>query len=540
MKIPSKEVFWYEIARNYLHIRDIARFELAVDNHDERSLLGLYTRIRRNPRHVDHSDVLSDDYLLAYDEDRGSNSNEIIIPRLKATSFDMRPMGTSYETRSIDSYTETRYSEGMLIMDRTINLVRLSSTETGRSSSSDQVQGHQRLRIGLDREILIDSVDMKVWCDKRQYIFENIKFSKGLKADKLMQYIIDSDKQRQSSHDILTHVKRLNVNSTAHLPKYISKFKSLSTFEGSVHYEDWKNSIPFFIFDKDIKALVRQGQINQNRLSSISPGCHFITSLSFNIMDLSSESIESLIIALPNITSISFQNGKILSDKHLILMEKHWKQLHSIDFSGSGQVTDVGLLSLSDTIRRYRYMKLQNSFITIDGLLKLLQHSNESLVHLSLSYVFNEDIFIDLISHFKKLRRIQAVTFGQCSDRLLLAISTHCPQLKELCVGDHMSIDSITDQGVEYLSNGCKSIEILMLGSCKGLTYQGFDIISKAYCNTLRELVIPGKVLKGYFKSFCDLNFRHRLIINGEIFDKSSESRFISMTMFQPMASYKL
>jgi hypothetical protein len=323
-------------------------------------------------------------------------------------------------------------------------------------------------------EIHIISNEMETWCNRRHIRISNMV----LKPRPGVSYHVEDD------WDVMKSVERIHFTN---LYRNIDTKSLLSRLTNLKYFSYWIEHR----CDSTIEYLIHQHHANSTRSSS---PCS-ILGVSLSCRYISATMITELIKSIPTIEEFMFRYERnYLNDlsgfrnEHVSMIAERWKNLRQLILHNRS-IYDDSLIHFQHTGQKFTSIQLTScKTFSILGLASLLTHSAASLTHLILRNLsICEADLITILPNFHQLRVLEFDNFG---DNLLQVIGQHCPKLTSLRRVSMFMDSQITDDGIQALTNGCKSIEVIVLGNCPSLSWSSFPLLVQVYANTLKQFFI--------------------------------------------------
>lgn len=444
MKLPSYHIFWETISSEHLDLQDMALFELAIDNTQQRQALCL-------PLPYDSHDT----------KKSGWNTIDKIKLRQAHNGFDgpWNRILPSTEALSIP------YSSYMI-----------------RSS----------------RLITIKSYDMESWCSKRRIVIPHVSLNhvyEGLCPSQNLS--------KDLTWDIYNYAANVNLLIPFIPSKVIStllaRFTSIQRFTS---YFDISKSDDQF---QHLTSLCHKNSIRQYSIEDYifpsnqiyqGPSCSLL-SMHLNCDDVSFQQLARLFHSLNHLESLTltFYRRFYISDFDLVIesIAANLKSLKHLKLAKS-----IGKITKLDLFRPFRNSQQQFESFTLEGFdsilahtlaFNILHHSFDSLQKLQLYGIGGTEDSVGYL--LKKCNRLtsldlQGLDYG---DHICNIIAESCPKLEILQFSNSFKL---SDVSLRSICEKCEYLRELRLPYCDG-PYLSVGLINSVaeYGNRMEHLVLP-------------------------------------------------
>jgi len=232
--------------------------------------------------------------------------------------------------------------------------------------------------------------------------------------------------------------------------------------------------------------------------------------------------------------------GGELTDCEALEFSSQCTNLEEIDLSpilvGGYKITDITGIDLSTRCKKLQLLglgggitnaSLQSISFHLSNLTTLIIRSNESIT----------DEGLELVT--KGCKSIVHLYLDGCeslTDTAIFAISKHLPHIKKL----ELSLENITDESISSISQHCTELTALDLVHCEGLTTFAFDLIAQNM-NFLKEFrVLCFGITNNCVQKICKhLHSLEKIFISkADTFDDDEEDLYDSSEILDMCASY--
>jgi hypothetical protein len=340
------------------------------------------------------------------------------------------------------------------------------------------------------------SDEMKLWCERRHLNLPKL----------ILSYKAPFHRQAadQSAWNLYHHVKELSVG-------YSEEF----------YYEECPR-LEVLLFSNIIGNSNALAPSFQRFLSSINHGKNS-TLVSFTMVGIhdyfSVDDFDVFIQGTPCMKSLNYRYGQI-SDKNILTMSIHWKQLTSIEFykCGKDDLQDPVMNFQPFQVSGHRFHTIHFSSrsrgnLSMNGLSQWLENSSGSLKNLKLELtVTSEEIYGLIVTRFPLLESLSLEIDN--NDKFLLthhlveSIATNLPLLKHIDIFIRrldLATD-VSDASIHALVTGCPMLytislqwsQVSVIGNTltpaipdnaipdKRITKASYELIAKKLCKTIR------------------------------------------------------
>lgn len=189
-----------------------------------------------------------------------------------------------------------------------------------------------------------------------------------------------------------------------------------------------------------------------------------------------------------------------LTDDHLIAEAENLKELRSLIIAHCGEISDKGLVKLSEKVKQLDFLYLENLHITGETL-KAFEGKTEILKELTLSHCLGitpEDM-AQFLEGCPNLLEVTLTGSIQVEDNVIERLAKSCPKISNLELNECYSL---TDKAFEAIASSLPSLDRLNLQSLMQITDETLEILSKGHfeLHTLHLLESPGVTEKGILK----------------------------------------
>ena len=165
------------------------------------------------------------------------------------------------------------------------------------------------------------------------------------------------------------------------------------------------------------------------------------------------------------LTSITFNSCKALSDIGVFAVSHNCPQLVHISLDGCKHVTDVGLQALAQHCTQLTRINLDDCELMTDVGMQSLAQNCRHLTHISVDncYKMTDIALTALASHCQQLTDINfaGTSFTDLTNNGLRAVAMNCHLLQTFSVH---GCDSVTGSGLQALTRGCHQLKSISFG----------------------------------------------------------------------------
>lgn len=357
MRILEGDLHWGIIVSKYLDVRDMARFEAAVDNHGLRISLSLPMPRSPSPVSAFTAELESSELV---DGDSTNDSSSIAL-----SSY-------SYSNISLE------YSRGYM-------------TEI---SSLEMLEWCNNRRLCLRRvHLMIPSSMAKTMDPTTTYShgqsYENISPNRNYSPLVSMTELEGMDESISEAMLVTKNIRPF-ASSTWNAYNFIEELKLTSPIDKSTvdMIQQCERMTSFMcnepITKKLLMVITNQLTSNETRPIDSSMESWQREHLELNMMLIDSEGLEYLVKHLSSVKSFDFHQSVGIDDQAMTLIGEHWKDVNAVSIRSS-LFTDKGLAELCG-IKRMKSISLLNCpNISASGLTKIIKHFSHNLAELTIS-----------------------------------------------------------------------------------------------------------------------------------------------------------
>jgi hypothetical protein len=345
MKLLSSDLHWDCIVSKYLDVRDMARFEAAIDNHGHRISLSL--------------------------------------PMPRAAS----PVPVIHESENDEETSR-------LVNDLNVTM----------SSSS---YANISLKYSSDYMTVITSAEMLQWCNNRRLALRRVHMNLSTKPSSSINHdsenlspnrmtksnLLDSMDESISEAMLITkNIQPFSCESSFNLLRFVEEFKLTAPIDKSaIELIQQCDRITSFSCDQPITKkllMILTNQLTSNESRPLDASSSMESwrreHLELNLLLIGQEGIEYLIKHLSSVKSFDFHQAKLVNDHVMNLIGEQWKEIEAVSIRNSG-LSDKGLAELTHAKRIKSLTLINCPDISASGFTKILKHFADNLAELTIS-----------------------------------------------------------------------------------------------------------------------------------------------------------
>ena len=240
--------------------------------------------------------------------------------------------------------------------------------------------------------------------------------------------------------------------------------------------------------------LVMRGCVRDDMAIFIISHCPCLLSIDISTGSITDHTLQSIAEhCTGQLQSLSLFWCHEITDTGLITISEHCPHLKSLKLDDCHQITDASIILISTRCIEIQSLNLCRCNQITDATIILLSTHCTGLQSLNLTGCrqITDASIISISIHCIRLQSLNLCRCNQTTDASIISISTHCTGLQSLNLYD---CNQITDASMISISTHCTGLQLLNLYGCDDITDTSIISISEN-CTVLKRLEVSGTAI---------------------------------------------